>query len=128
MKNEKMLAASLVAAGLFILTRVGRKQEGGSEESSPLPDPESYEPVRVENVNWTPSSNAYFAYFPGWRRAKAAEVTPEMRQDAAASLTHPLKSIIDRNDYRIVLETHYNDTKGEHKGATIFMKADTQSA
>lgn len=127
MKNDKIKAAFLAISGLVILALVSRKKDNEGEASS-LPDPESYDPIRVENVNWTPSSNAYFAYFPGWRRAKAAEVTPEMRQDAASSLTHPLKSIIDRSDYRIVLETHYNDTKGEHKGATIFMKADTQSA
>ena len=73
-------------------------------------------------ATWTPSKKAYFASFDGWRRAKQSEVTDAMLQAAIAALSNPLGTVIDRDGYRIVLETHYNEQRREHKGATILVR------
>lgn len=70
----------------------------------------------------SPSPDAYFASFPGWRRALNAEVGPGVLADAVGALHNPLKTIIDRENYRLVLETHYSPEKGEHKGVTVFKR------
>lgn len=138
-KDNTILITSglLVIVGVWWLSRKKTTdivEENAKNNAEPpdvteeLVDAESYNPVQLVNANWTPSNNAYFAYFPGWRRAKAEEVTPEMRADAAASLKQPLRAVVDRPGYRIALETHFNETKGEHKGATIFFRATTVNA
>ena len=131
MKAGKAVLIPLIATTLvgWVLTALTEKSKRPVfiKKPAPLPKDTNY-PLRERAVavptSWSPSSNSYFASFPGWRRAGAGEVTIAMRNDAVAALSHPLKSIIDRPDYRIVLETHYNDTKGEHKGATIFKRVD----
>lgn len=66
----------------------------------------------------------YYANPEGYRRAKQSEVTSEMTKAAVAAVfehKYPLKHLDDHGDFIVVLETHYNDSKGYHRGATIFL-------
>lgn len=75
------------------------------------------------HASWTPSDSVVIAQArPGWRRAKQGEVSPQMKAAAIASLSKPIGSWIEFEDFAIALETHYNEKKGEHKGASIFVK------
>lgn len=77
----------------------------------------------VITAAWKPSQDVVIAQAkPGWRRAKQSEITSEMMAAAIAALSKPIGSWIDKGDFAIALETHFNDTKGEHKGASIFVR------
>ena len=71
-----------------------------------------------------PPDNAYFASFPGYRRAKQSEVTSGMTANAIAALSSPIRSVHEHAGYRVAVEHHFNDSKGWHKGATIFVRED----
>lgn len=62
----------------------------------------------------------------GYRRADSREVTASMRDTAIADLKNPLGSIefhTDplRGDYAIGIESHYDQARGWHKGASVFV-------
>ena len=64
---------------------------------------------------------------PGFRRAARSEIPPEILGQASSFLSQPLMSVHNRtsNDGRRFaygVEEHYNETKGVHKGVSIFVE------
>lgn len=71
---------------------------------------------------WHPSNNAIIAKFEGYRRAIQNELPPHIIDLAKDSLSNSLGSFIDIGNYRIAIETHWDNERGEHKGASVFIK------
>jgi len=74
-------------------------------------------------VHWDyPNDGAGVTLNPdGFRRAKAGEVQTDMVRAAQDALSLPIGSFILRDGYAVGLEHHYDDQKGRHKGASIFI-------
>jgi hypothetical protein len=105
--NSRIIIALAFLAGALGL--------GGKEKSPPSkPEPE---PSRDN-----PPSDAFFASPAGYRRAGQGEVTPAMSADAHRALKLNLGDFIKGDGYAVFVESHFNTTKGWHKGASVFLR------
>lgn len=74
-----------------------------------------------------PEGGVYLKPPAGYRRAGNADVTPLISSQAKASLSHELGTLLgpytneQGKTYYIAMETHYNEKKGYHKGASVFI-------
>jgi hypothetical protein len=65
----------------------------------------------------------------GYRRARPADVTPDVVAAARAALVHPIGTLLKQNGWAIQLEWHYHPPGGTahpwgwHKGATVYVRA-----
>jgi hypothetical protein len=113
--HKQILTTAIVSSlgSLALLALIQPRGEGRGKQKSA---------EGLAMASWVPSSGAYFARLPGWRRAASKEVSSDMREKAKLALQLPIRSVVEEDGYRIALETHFNATKGEHKGATIFLR------
>ncbi len=61
---------------------------------------------------------------PGFRRALGSEVTQPMSEAAVEALhgSEPLGTILSHDRFAVALEHHYDEIRGWHRGASIFVK------
>lgn len=71
---------------------------------------------------WLPSNNAIIVKFDGYRRAIDSEIPDYIKAEALASLSNALGSFTDIGNFRVAIETHWDSKRGEHKGASVFIK------
>lgn len=82
----------------------------------------------------SPSFPRVTASVPGYRRAKQPEITPPMYEEAVRAVQPGAAQLGDvryfdfnsdtgKFSFAVAMETHYNETKGYHKGASVFVPA-----
>lgn len=60
---------------------------------------------------------------PGWRRAKAGEVTPTDAVGARAALAKPIGTLVELDaETAAFVEWHWDERRGWHKGASILKR------
>lgn len=106
MKTVKKILLSLVPISLLLAF--------GAEKSA----------ERKQYGRDNPPPGAWFATVPGFRRAKSSEVTPEMSAEAHRVLYLAMgRVVLSRGGtFKMAVESHYNESKGWHKGVSIFVR------
>lgn len=103
-----MKAAIVVALGAFLILGLVLGTRG------PAVEPSSTTP--------TPPPDAVILSPPaGYRRALDSEITASMRAAALAALALPLGRFVYYDGFAIGVESHWDQARGWHKGASVFV-------
>ncbi len=92
-------------AGFALLAFSSKKQKAPKFPGGPLPTP-------------------VIVSIPGFRRALQNEVTTPMEEAAVAAVASPapLGTVVIREGFAVGLESHYDEARGWHRGASVFVK------